>query len=45
MLTGYLPPTSGTASIAGFDIVKDPLNARKHLATCRSTSRFTTTSA
>ena len=31
MLTGYLPPTSGTASIAGFDIVKDPLNARKHL--------------
>ncbi len=22
MLTGYLPPTSGTATIAGFDIVK-----------------------
>ena len=31
MLTGYLPPTSGTATIAGFDIVKNPLEARKHL--------------
>ena len=29
MLTGYLPPRN--SSIAGFDIVKDPLNARKHL--------------
>ena len=29
MLTGYLPPTSGTATIAGFDIVKNPLDARK----------------
>ena len=29
MLTGYLPPTSGTATIAGFDIVKNPLEARK----------------
>lgn len=31
MLTGYLPPTSGTASVAGFDIVDTPLEARKHL--------------
>ena len=31
MLTGYQPPTSGTATIAGFDIVKNPLEARKHL--------------
>ena len=31
MLTGYLPPTSSTATIAGFDIVKNPLEARKHL--------------
>lgn len=31
MLTGYLPPTSGSASIAGYDIVKDPLKARRHM--------------
>ena len=31
MLTGYLPPTMGSASIAGYDIVKDPLKARQHL--------------
>ncbi len=31
MLTGYLPPTSGTAHIAGFDIVNQTLEARKHL--------------
>lgn len=31
MLTGYLPPTSGTASIAGYDIVNQTLEARRHL--------------
>ncbi len=31
MLTGYLPPTTGTASIAGCDIVEQTLEARKHL--------------
>jgi ABC-2 type transport system ATP-binding protein len=31
MLTGYLPPTSGTASIAGFDIFEQSIQARKHL--------------
>jgi ABC-2 type transport system ATP-binding protein len=31
MLTGYLPPTSGTASIAGYDIVNQTLEARKNL--------------
>lgn len=31
MLTGYLPPTTGTASIAGFDIVNQTLEARRHL--------------
>lgn len=31
MLTGYIPPTSGTASIAGHDILKEPLEARRHL--------------
>lgn len=31
MLTGYLPPTAGTASIAGYDILSNPLEARRHL--------------
>ncbi len=31
MLTGYLPPTAGTGSIAGFDIIDNPLEARRHL--------------
>lgn len=31
MITGYLPPTAGTASIAGYDILKKPLEARRHL--------------
>lgn len=31
MLTGYLPPTAGTASIAGYDIIDKPLDARRHL--------------
>lgn len=31
MLTGYLPPSAGTASIAGHDILDEPLEARRHL--------------
>jgi ABC-type glutathione transport system ATPase component len=31
MLTGYLPPTAGTASIAGHDIIDEPLEARRHM--------------
>ncbi len=31
MITGYLPPTSGTAAIGGSDIVNDPLGARKKI--------------
>ena len=31
MLTGYLPPTAGTASIAGYDICDDTLEARRHM--------------
>jgi len=31
MLTGYLPPTSGTASIAGYDIFKDSIKARQQI--------------
>ena len=31
MLTGYLPATSGSVSIAGFDVMTDPLNARRQI--------------
>lgn len=31
MLTTYVPPTSGTAKICGFDIVKDVLEVRKYV--------------
>jgi len=31
MLTGYLPPTSGTATIAGHDIFKDSIKARSQI--------------
>ena len=31
MMTGFLPPTSGTARISGFDVVDDSVNARRHL--------------
>ena len=29
MLTGYLPITSGRASVCGFDVVSDAIKARK----------------
>lgn len=31
MLTGFLPPTSGSASIKGYDVVRSPLRARQQL--------------
>lgn len=31
MLTGFLPPTSGTASIAGFDVQTDPAEVRRRI--------------
>ncbi len=31
MITGFLPPTSGTAVIAGHDIVEDPVAAKKQM--------------
>lgn len=31
MLSGFLPPTSGRAEIAGYDIFKDSLRAREHI--------------
>ena len=31
MLTGFMPPTSGAAQVAGFDIFKESLEVRKHV--------------
>lgn len=31
MITGYMPPTSGTIKIAGYDIVEQPIEAKKHI--------------
>lgn len=31
ILTGYMPPTAGTAKIAGFDVVADSLEARRNI--------------
>ncbi|MEO8284941.1 MAG: ATP-binding cassette domain-containing protein [Chloroflexota bacterium] len=31
MITGYLPPTSGTVRVAGFDVTEKSLEARQHL--------------
>ena len=29
MITGFIPPTSGTATVGGFDIVEQPIKARR----------------
>jgi ABC-2 type transport system ATP-binding protein len=31
MLTGYMPPTTGTAKVAGFDVFEQSLDVRKHV--------------
>jgi ABC-2 type transport system ATP-binding protein len=31
MLTGFIPPTAGTASVMGFDVVRKPIEAKKRL--------------
>ncbi len=31
MITGYLPPTSGTATVCGFDVVQKPMEVRKRV--------------
>jgi ABC-2 type transport system ATP-binding protein len=31
MLTGLLPPTAGTATVAGFDITKEPLEVKRRI--------------
>jgi len=31
ILTGFLPPTSGTASVAGYDVLEEPLEVKKRI--------------
>src|SRR5215468_2152969 len=31
MLTGYMPPTSGRATVAGFDVFEQSIEVRKHV--------------
>ncbi len=31
VLTGYMPPNEGTARIAGYDVLDDPLEVRRHV--------------
>jgi ABC-2 type transport system ATP-binding protein len=31
MLTAYIPPTSGTASVCGFDIIRQPMDVKKSI--------------
>ncbi len=31
MITGFLPPTSGTATVNGFDVVEQPVEARRNI--------------
>ncbi|MGA2133087.1 MAG: ATP-binding cassette domain-containing protein [Bryobacteraceae bacterium] len=31
VLTCYLPPTTGTASVAGFDVMENPLEVKRHI--------------
>jgi ABC-2 type transport system ATP-binding protein len=33
MLTSLLPPTAGTATVAGFDIIKNPLEVKRRIGT------------
>jgi ABC-2 type transport system ATP-binding protein len=31
MLTCFMPPTAGTATVAGFDVLEEPLEVKKHI--------------
>src|SRR5579862_748000 len=31
VLTSFLPPSSGTATVAGFDVLEQPLEVKKHI--------------
>jgi len=38
IITGYIPPTSGDASIGGFSVIKDPLKVKKKIGYLSETS-------
>ncbi len=40
ILTGYMPPTAGTARIAGFDVFEDSLEMRRHVGYLPETVRL-----
>lgn len=31
MITGFIPPTAGKVSVCGFDIVEDPIEAKRRI--------------
>ena len=39
ILTGYLSATSGSVSVAGLDILDNPLEAKKHMTTRQNNRR------
>ncbi len=43
ILSCFLPATSGTARVAGLDVLRKPTRCAAVLATCRRTIRCTTT--
>ena len=43
MLTTVIPPTSGTARVAGYDILKEPLNVKRHIGLMPENAGFNET--
>ena len=35
VITGFLPPTEGKVRVAGYDVVDDPLEAKRRTGICR----------
>ncbi|MEI8403568.1 MAG: ATP-binding cassette domain-containing protein, partial [Alcaligenaceae bacterium] len=31
MITGFIPPTGGSISVCGFDVLKDPIEAKRKI--------------
>jgi len=43
MITGFIPPTSGTVRVGAHDMLEEPIAAKRLWVTCRKTPRPTTT--
>jgi ABC-2 type transport system ATP-binding protein len=41
ILTGYMPATEGHATVAGFDVFNQPIEAKRRTATSRKRRRST----